>query len=133
MKQLTPADMSEQARTHAESVFAAVDRQDAAAFAEFFAPDGIFVFGNGPEIQGPGAIREAVHRFFAAIAALRHDLLDVWQIDDTVICRIAVTYMRHDGRSLTLPCANIWRRAGNEIKDYRIYIDLAPLFAPSLR
>lgn len=118
-------------REWAEAVFAAVDRQDADAFSGFFAPDGVFVFGNGAEVRGRDAIRTAVAGFFDAIAGLRHEIVDVWMCGSAVITRIAVTYTRLDGSCVTLPGANIWTLRDGGIGDYRIYIDLAPLFAPS--
>ncbi|HQT46731.1 MAG: hypothetical protein B7X08_04470 [Acidocella sp. 20-63-7] len=121
----------DQARLYAQTVFAAVDRMDARAFADFFAADGVFAFANSPEIRGVEAVRQGVEDFFAAIASLRHEVEEVWRAGETDICRLRVTYTRHDGSWVSLSCATIWLRAEEKIVDYRIYIDLAPLFAPS--
>lgn len=40
-----------------------------------------------------------------------------------------VTYTRHDGSSLTLLCANIFKLRGGLIGEYLIYADIPPLFA----
>lgn len=119
------------ARELAAAVFSAVDRQDADVFSQFFTPEGVFVFGNGAEIRGRDAIRTAVAGFFDAIAGLKHEITDVWNCGNTLITRIAVTYTRLDGSCVTLPGANIWTLQGGKIGDYRIYIDLTPLFSPS--
>jgi hypothetical protein len=84
-------DVMDQARLYAQTVFAA---------------DGVFVVASSPEIRGVEAIRLGVDDFFAAVAALRHEVSEV-----------------------PLSCANIWPRAREKIADYRIYTDLAPLFA----
>lgn len=69
----------DQARLYAQTVFAAVDRRDARAFADFFAADGVFVFANSPEIRGIEAIRQGVDDFFTAVAALRHEVSEGWR------------------------------------------------------
>jgi hypothetical protein len=67
----------------------------------------------------------------ALIAGIKHRLLDVWAFDDAIVSRIEVTYARKDGSTLTVPAATIWRVRDRQIDDYRIYIDVAPLFADS--
>ncbi len=116
-------------RQFAETVFATVDSMNAAAFAEYFTAEGIFVFANWPDARGGNAIQSVVSDFFKSIAALRHEVLEVWRVDDIDICQLRVTYTRHDGSQVSLPCANIWRRADDKFSEYRIYIDLTPLFS----
>jgi limonene-1,2-epoxide hydrolase len=40
-----------------------------------------------------------------------------------------VTYQRHDGSRVTLPCFNVFRLRDARIADYRIYVDANPVFA----
>lgn len=119
------------ANLQAQHVFDIIDSMDAIAFSQLFTPKGCFVFGNAPTLQGPWAIERGVTDFFSRIYALKHDLLDVWPVKEGLIARIAVTYTRSDMTQLTLPCANIWQYENELISDYRIYIDLAPLFSPA--
>ena len=49
--------------------------------------------------------------------------------DNGVACEGEVTYTRHDGSQITLPFCNIFEIDGDKIEVYRIYIDMAPLFA----
>jgi hypothetical protein len=41
----------------------------------------------------------------------------------------AVTYERHDGTRLTLPCVNVFRLRQGLIADYRVYMDINPLLS----
>lgn len=116
-------------RGKAAAIFAVFDRQDAAAFADAFDQDGIFVFGNAEPAVGRAAIEAEISAFFGVIRGLRHELDDVWRVDDTVIARVTVTYTRYGGTTVTLPAAMIWQETQGLITDYRIYADLAPLFA----
>ena len=42
-----------------------------------------------------------------------------------------VTYTRADDTTVTVPVVTIYRSSGDLIDDYRIFIDLAPLFGKS--
>jgi ketosteroid isomerase-like protein len=42
-----------------------------------------------------------------------------------------VTYTRQDGSQLTLPFADVLETRDGKVSNYRIYIDIAPLFAPA--
>ena len=112
-------------------LFAAIDRKDADAFAEFVTEDAHFAFGNLPAVAGRTAIREFVAGFFASIKAVSHRVPDAWLSGGTVVCRGEVAYTRHDGSMLTVPFANVFLMAGDRVRDYRIYMDASVLFAAS--
>lgn len=67
--------------------------------------------------------------FFGSIASLRHDVTREFVADGTHVVEALVTYGRHDGKTLSVPAVSIYRRAGDHIDDYRIFVDLAPLYA----
>jgi hypothetical protein len=114
-----------------DHVFALVDKRDAAGFAALFAPYGRFVFGNADPIVGPDAIAAAVDGFFAGIAGLRHEFRSRWETGADTVAELVVEYDRHDGGQVRIPAVTIFTRDdAGLITDYRIYVDLAPLFAP---
>jgi hypothetical protein len=41
---------------------------------------------------------------------------------------MTVHYRRLDGTSIWLPCCNIFRYSGALIADYRVYMDIAPVY-----
>ena len=45
------------------------------------------------------------------------------------IAESRVTYTKKDGAAVTVPVVTIYRSGGDLIDDYRVFIDLAPLFA----
>lgn len=116
-----------------------VDNKDAARFANAFTPDGWVQFGNGPQIRGRPAIEAAIAQFFSAFVDLRHESIGSYIADDTLILEARVTYTRFDRQRVTVPAVTIFRIAGisddgtgSPVADQcRIYVDLAPLFAPS--
>ena len=117
--------------TWMRSLFASIDRMDAAGFAGHLAPDAVFAFGNAPPVTGREGIEQAVAGFFSALGGVRHAIEGHWSCGDALICRGVVTYRRKDGSGITLPFANVMVLAGGLATDYRIYADLTPLFTPA--
>ena len=115
--------------TSMKELFEIVDRKDAEGFAACFTPDGKFRFGNAPTVTGREAISSSVAEFFEALESLDHSILDVWEDGDAVICDVEVVYRRKDGHEVHLPAATIGRKDGDLLRDYRIYMDVNPLFA----
>lgn len=114
--------------TEFASLFASIDAMDPEAFAGHLADDAVFTYGSQAPVAGRDAIRSYVAAFFAAFAALSHRVLVVHRTADGVaVVEGEVTYRMRDGRSVTLPFANVFRLRGRLISDYRIYIDPSPL------
>jgi ketosteroid isomerase-like protein len=118
-----------EAHAFVSSVYKAIDTMDEKELAPFLTENCTFVFGNAKPVVGRAASAEASKAFMALIAGIRHDLADVWSVDDNVISRMAVTYTRKDGKKMSFPAVTIWRVEGKQIADYRIYVDNTPLFA----
>ncbi len=113
-----------------DEVYGEVDRLDAEAFAQRFAPDGTFCFANGPVLTGPAEIAAGVGAFFASIRGLRHFQIGQWQVEDAAITQAEVTYTRHDGSEVTIPAVTVYRLTGDgKVRAGHAYIDLAPLYA----
>ncbi len=110
-------------------LFATIDNKDAASFVQFLTEDAVFRFGSAPQVRGREAIREAVDGFFATIAGCRHAIGNSFGNDSTLVCEGEVTYRRHDGTEITVPFANIFEYDGDLIAYYKIYVDIAPLYA----
>ena len=111
-------------------LFAAVDTRDAEQVAEFVTDDVTFRFGSTDPIAGKRALIAASREFSASIAGIHHEVAQLWEPEPgTVVVELRVTYRRHDGVELTLPCCNIFRLRDGLIDDYRIYMDVNPVFA----
>jgi hypothetical protein len=114
-----------------------VDRKDAAGFAAAFTPDGWVQFGNWPRTTGRDAITAAIAQFFDGFQSLQHRSVGAWLDGRALVLEAEVTYLRHDGRTVTVPACTIFRLAPvpsaegtPQAKECRIYVDLAPLYAP---
>jgi ketosteroid isomerase-like protein len=113
----------------ATEVFGDVDRMDAKAFASHLAEDCVLRFANADEVAGREAIEAAIAGFFSTIKGLRHHVVEQWDVDDTTIVQLEVTYTRMDDHRVTIPAVTIYRRGRDLIDEYRIYVDLALIYA----
>ncbi len=114
---------------NSSAIFADIDAFDPDKFVAHLTQDAVFRFGNADPVVGRAAVREAVAGFFSTIDGLTHHVLDSWDVGDTTIVRIDVEYRRKDGKSVTVPNADILTFDGDLVRNWQIYIDLAPLYA----
>jgi ketosteroid isomerase-like protein len=110
-------------------VFADIDSFNPDSFVTHLTPDVVFRFGNADPVIGRDAVREAVTGFFSTIDGLTHHIRNVWEFGDTAIVQIDVEYARKDGKTVTVPNADILTYDGDLVRDWRIYIDVAPVYA----
>jgi ketosteroid isomerase-like protein len=125
--------MTESPRTNSDlirTLIRAVDDADQGTITALTATDVRFRFGNAAPTSTQSELLAAAQSFHEAIADLRHTILDLWEVDDTVIACMDVYYKRLDDRELNLPCCNIFRVRGGVVNDYHIYMDVSPVLAP---
>jgi hypothetical protein len=61
---------------------------------------------------------------------VQHHFLEQWNHGGATIAETSVTFTRTDGRAVEVPAVTIYRtNADDMIADYRVYMDLAPVFA----
>ena len=121
--------LTEAEQSTLRNLFAAIDEKDTTAFVAFLTEDARFRFGSAPAATGRDAISAAVDGFFQSIAGLRHRIDLTLREGDTLVCEGQVTYTRHDGSELALPFANVFAMDDGRIADYKIYMDIGPLYA----
>jgi limonene-1,2-epoxide hydrolase len=111
-------------------MFADIDRMDAEAWASYLAADVVMRFGNAEPVHGREGCRDALAGFYATIDGLHHEMVEQWTHGSATIVEAVVTYTRSDHREVDVPVVTIYRtNAEDLISDYRVYIDLAPVFA----
>jgi hypothetical protein len=111
-------------------LFEDLDRMDADAWASHLAPGAVMRFGNADPVLGRAHCRDALAALFARIGGLRHQIVERWEHGAATIVESSVTYVRTDGREVTLPAVTIYRTDDEDlIFDYRVYVDPSPVFA----
>ena len=114
---------------YAKDLFAALDAGDVPALSAFMTDDVRLRLGNSEWVEGKAAFVAESERFNASIARIHHNILNVWSEGDVLIVELEVDYTRHDGRELTLPCCNVFRLRDGAVADYRVYMDISPVYA----
>ena len=111
------------------AIFADIDAFDPDKFVAHLTPDAKFRFANADPVTGREAVKEVVTGFFSSIDGLTHHILNVHESGETVIAQIDVEYRRKDGKSITVPNADILVFDGDLVRDWQIYIDVTPVYA----
>ena len=99
------------------------------AFTRHLADDVRFTFGNAETVVGRDEVRDVWAGFCEGIAGVRHEVIEEFAQGAATIVESTVTYTRKDASTITLPVVTIYRGEGDLIDDYRIFMDVAPLFA----
>lgn len=110
-------------------LFSAIDAKDTEAFLAYLTNDALFRFGSAPAVHGANEIRAAVNSFFQSIKGSCHQLKNSLADGSTLVCEGVVQYRRLDDREISLPFTNVFEFAGDLISEYKIYIDITPVFA----
>jgi ketosteroid isomerase-like protein len=113
-------------------LLAALDARDIETAMGFLAEDVVLRFGNAEPVVGSTAIADTAAAMANVVASMSHTMRAVWTTPEpvpAVICEMDVTYRRHDGTELILPCVNVFRLRDGRVADYRIYMDVNPVFA----
>jgi hypothetical protein len=111
------------------TLFEDIDSMEPDRFAAHLSEDVSMRFGNAEPIHGRQAARDAWAGFCESLDGVAHTPLGCWESAEGTVAEAEVTYTRKDGSTVTVPVTTIYRGSGDLIDDYRIYIDLAPLFA----
>lgn len=110
-------------------MFAGFDAKETSILAGLVTDDVSLQLGNSPTSVGKPAFVVAVDAFLASVDRFRHEILGLWHDDEMVIAELKVHYVRLDGKELALPCCNVFKFHGEQISEYRSYMDINPVYA----
>jgi ketosteroid isomerase-like protein len=114
------------------ALFAATDQGDLARVTSYLQDDVVVVLGNREPIHGAEAYAELYGQVAGMLAGLRHEILDIWSAAEDAsvwIVQMTVHYTRADGYTVSLPCCNVLRFTEGLVSDYRVFMDMTPVFA----
>jgi ketosteroid isomerase-like protein len=116
-----------------EALFATTDNLDTEAKLRLVTDDVMLRFGNEEPASGKAALKAVSDEFNRSVRGISHEITGLWTVsgsagEDLVFTELRVSYSRLDGRELVLPCFNVFRVRGGLISDYRIYMDMTPVY-----
>lgn len=112
-----------------ERMFTAVEKRDLDTYLTFFTEDAEYRAANLPPVFGHKGIAEFAKPMMDMFTKVDHIVKDVWQSGDVICCELDLTYVRKDGKSVTVPCCDIIRLQGGKVKSLRAFLDPGPAFA----
>lgn len=112
-----------------KKAFAAVEANDIDSYVSMFTDDAIYTIANYPSVTGPEGIREFAKPIMQMFKEVTHDLKDMWEFGDTVVCEMDITYTRNDGKVTTMPGLDVIQFENGKVKKLQAYIDASPAFA----
>jgi ketosteroid isomerase-like protein len=113
-------------------LFSTGEAFDAEGFINFFTDTPVYQFGNFEVCLDKAAIKKAAEDFFSRILAVSHEIKMMWEVGDVVFAEMDVIYRRQDSSIVTLPCFDIFRLEGDKFSELRIFMDVNPLFDPTI-
>jgi ketosteroid isomerase-like protein len=94
--------------------------------------DVVITLGNQEPIRGKAALGEAIRAAPPSpIVDSTHTLVGATVDGDTTVLEFLIDYTLDDGREITIPCASVLDFRGGLVHRLRVYLDLAPVFAPA--
>ncbi len=108
------------------------DTGDYEALVGFLTPDVEFRFGNTPATYSSAEIPAKGKMMGEVLAGIEHTVGDIVTDHDgrRAAAELEVRYTRHDGAVFDVPAAAVFQFDGaGLIEQYRVYIDISPVFA----
>jgi len=115
-------------KTLVSTVYQSIDHADAAKFASYISPEGIFRFANIPAVKGNKAIEVFVESFFKSLKGINHSNLESWSSDNVIFVNGNVKYTRHNNSSLEVPFSCTWKMKEGLIDEYLVFVDTSELY-----
>jgi ketosteroid isomerase-like protein len=112
------------------AMFDALDGGDIELMVRYMTEDVVTTFGNSPELTGKAAFHKMFRDVAESVSGVRHEIHDLWQVAQEIsvlVARMTVTYTRHDGTMINLPCCNVFRMRDNLVSHYNVYMDITPV------
>ncbi|WIX77062.1 nuclear transport factor 2 family protein [Amycolatopsis carbonis] len=93
---------------------------------EGFADEATMTYGSNDPMAGRDAIRGGLEWLFTTYSRMRHEFRNLWSSGAVLLLEANVTYVRPDGREVTLPVVTIIEHRDGIIGGLRIFIDPTP-------
>ena len=113
-----------------ESMERAVAGGDRTSAAQYLAEDVAYTVGARPVLRGIDAVIAAIAKQGRIAHWDGHTLCAAFINEDTLVVEVISHFTRvTDERSISFPCADVYRFKDGKIYDWRVYADMSPFHA----
>lgn len=109
------------------ALYQSVDTKDLDGLGALLCDGVVFQLGNHPKILGKAAVVAANSDFFGSIQSMSHQIDEIWQRGEQLMCAGSVFYTRLDGSNLSVPFATILGLEAGLIATFQVYVDVSGL------
>jgi len=110
-------------------LMAAVELNASDEYVSHFTDDAVYKVGNAEAVVGPESIRRLAASVIHLIEKVSHDVRNIWELGDTLICEMELRYLRKDGKTVTVPNLTIVRFEGDRVRSYQAFLDASSVFS----
>ncbi len=110
-------------------LMAAVELNASDEYVSYFTDDAVYKVGNAEAVVGPESIRRLAASVIHLIEKVSHDVKNIWELGDTLICEMELRYLRKDGKTVTVPNLTIVRFEGDRVRSYQAFLDASSVFS----
>lgn len=112
-----------------QEYYADIDNQRLDSLESRTAKNVVVRMAGSPPLEGVANAIAGQKEFLTMFKSLHHDFINTWEVGGTAVLEAIVTYVRHDGQSVEVPCVSILTQTDGLVDSIRVYLDLAPVFA----
>ena len=109
--------------------YTAVEANNVEEYVTFFTDDATYKVGNFDQVVGHEGIRALALPLVDMFTSVTHDIKNIWEIGDTVVVEMDITYSRKDGKISVIPCLDVIHFAGDKVRELKAYLDPSPAFS----
>ena len=113
-----------------ETLFEAMKKQDWATIKSCLTEDVLYRVGSSEPVYGYESVEKYLSSLYEQVKFEGADVRQVLEPQGQVIFEMDTHYLRlADNHSISFACTDILRMQGNKIREWRVYVDLSPMYA----
>lgn len=113
-----------------ETLFASMKAGDWSTFRTCLTDDVVYRVGSTEPMHGIDAVVDFLQSLYTQIKMLDPDIHQILEPENQVIFEFETHYLRlKDNKQVDFACTDVLRMDGDKIKDWRVYVDLSPMYA----
>lgn len=127
---LTPISQEKSAQLKTcETLFSSMLKQDWETFKSCLSDDVMFRVGSSEPIYSPDRVVGFLQSFFTEIKMQPLEIRQILESENQVFFEFEAHHLRlKDNQVVNFACTDILRMRGDKVREWRVYVDMSPLY-----